>query len=129
MISTREIAATDAPASGNAGYAQALLVEQPTRWLFVSGQVPLTVDGETPDGFEAQCRQAWANVAAQLHAGGMGLEDIVKISAFIADPAHGSDFRRIRADVLNGRRVAATTGIASLFDPRWLVEIDVTAVR
>ncbi len=128
MLAT-EIAAADAPASGAAGYAQALLVEAPTRWLFVSGQVPLCLDGTTPEGFEAQCRQAWANVAAQLRAGGMDLGDIVKISAFIADASHGAAFRAIRADVLGGRRVAATTVIASLFDPRWLVEIDVTAAR
>lgn len=126
---TTEIAAADAPASGAAGYAQALLVDAPTRWLFVSGQVPLAADGTTPEGFEAQCRQAWANVAAQLRAGGMDLGDIVKISAFIADARHGTAFRAIRADVLGGRRVSATTVIASLFDPRWLVEIDVTAAR
>jgi enamine deaminase RidA (YjgF/YER057c/UK114 family) len=124
-----EIAAADAPASGAAGYAQALLVEAPSRWLFVSGQVPLAADGSTPEGFEAQCRQAWANVTAQLRAGGMDLGDVVKISAFIADAAHGAMFRAVRAEVLGGRRVAATTVIATLFDPRWLVEIDVTAAR
>ncbi len=126
---TREIAAENAPGSGAAGYAQALLVEQATRWLFVSGQVPLTAEGETPAGFEAQCRQAWANVAAQLQAGGMGLADIVKISAYIADPADGPAFRQIRADVMSGRRVAATTVIAGMWEKRWLVEIDVTAAQ
>jgi enamine deaminase RidA (YjgF/YER057c/UK114 family) len=124
-----EIAATDASASGAAGYAQALLVEAPSRWLFVSGQVPLTVDGTTPEGFEAQCRLAWANVEAQLRAGGMGLGDIVKISAFLASAGDGAAFRSLRAEILGGRRVAATTVIASLFDPRWLVEIDVVAAQ
>lgn len=128
MIAT-EIAAADAPASAAAGYAQAMAVEAPARWLFVSGQVPLTAEGVTPDGFEAQCRQAWANVAAQLRAGGMDLGDIVKISAFLVDAADGAKFRALRAEILGGRRVAATTVIAQLFDPRWKVEIDVVAVR
>ena len=52
-------AAPDAPrAVGN--YAQALEVRAATRFLFVSGQIPLRLDGVLPKGFSGQARQVWA---------------------------------------------------------------------
>ena len=39
---------------------------QHRRLLFVSGQVPERSDGSVPEGFEAQCEQAWRNVIAVL---------------------------------------------------------------
>ncbi len=59
------------------GYSQALEVSGHTRLLFVSGQIPLGIDGTVPEGFEAQCRLAWRNVEAQLKAAGMTLDNLV----------------------------------------------------
>ena len=63
----REISAADAPPAPT--YAQAIEVTGATRWLFVSGQIPVSKDGVVPDSFEDQARLAWANVIAQLRAG------------------------------------------------------------
>lgn len=71
-----------------AAYAMAHLVEQPSRLLFISGQVPTDADGDAPEGFAAQARLTWRNVETQLHAAGMSLDDLVKVTIFLSDRAH-----------------------------------------
>src|SRR5512139_1141855 len=43
-------------------YSQGVLVEDASKLLFVSGQIPASADGTVPSTFAAQCRLAWANV-------------------------------------------------------------------
>ena len=57
--------ATVHPPAG--GYSMGLELTQHRRLLFVSSQVPKT-DGTVPEGFEAQCAQAWRNVIEVLAA-------------------------------------------------------------
>ena len=71
-MKTQAINAPDAPPAAG-GYAQALQVEGVQRWLFVSGQIPATLEGDVPDGFEAQAALAWRNVMSQLRAAGMAM--------------------------------------------------------
>lgn len=94
--------------------------------IIISGQVGVTPDGDLLDGFHAQCRQAWANIEAILADGGAKLDDIVKIGGIITDQGFTREFREIRESVLD-HRPAATVWIGGLLDPRWLVEIEVTA--
>ncbi len=126
MRTTRAIAAPDAPAAAG-GYAQALEVAGASRLLFVSGQVPVAPDGSLPEGFAAQCRQAWANLEAQLRAAGMGLDNLVKVTTFLADRAHAAENRAVRQAVLGDRAPALTVIVAGLFDAAWLVEIEAVA--
>ena len=82
----RDINAPDAPMPA-APYTQAVEVTGATRTLYVSGQVPADIKGVTPDDLASQCRLAWANVAAQIRAAGMELENIVKITTILPDHA------------------------------------------
>jgi enamine deaminase RidA (YjgF/YER057c/UK114 family) len=109
------------------GYAAAVEVSGASRWLFVSGQIPALKDGTVPEGFEAQCRACWRNVLAQLAAGGMGVENIVKVTAFLTDASFTPVARAVRAEMLGGREVAATTVVAGLLDSGWLIEIEAVA--
>ncbi len=122
----RSVAAPDAPAAAG-GYAQAVEVEGARRFLFVSGQVPVAADGTLPEGFRAQCLQAWRNLEAQLRAAGMGLDDLVKVTTFLADRGGAVENRRVRQEVLGGRTPALTVVVAGIFDERWLVEIEAVA--
>lgn len=54
--------------------------------LFVSGQVGSLEDGSPAAGFEAQVRQAFANLQATLKAAGCGWDDIVDVTSFHTDP-------------------------------------------
>ena len=121
----REIAAADAPPAPT--YAQAVEVTGATRWLFVSGQIPVTKDGAVPESFEDQARLAWANVTAQLRAGSMTLDNLVKVTIFLSDRKYIADYRRTRDEALGGRRVGLTTIITGIFDQKWLLEIEAVA--
>jgi enamine deaminase RidA (YjgF/YER057c/UK114 family) len=118
--------AIDAPRALG-GYAQAVEIVGPSRLLFISGQVPVGADGSTPDGFGAQCRQAWANVLAQLRTAGMDLDNVVKVTIFLARREDADENRAIRNEVLGGRRIALTVILPAIFDAAWLIEIEALA--
>ena len=46
------------------GYSQAVELAGAERILYVSGQTPEHPESGVPDGFDAQCRQAWQNLLA-----------------------------------------------------------------
>ena len=122
-MNKRTLNAPDAPDPVGA-YAQAVEVTGAQKMLFISGQIPVAKDGAVPSGFEAQCRQAWANLKAQLQAGGMTLDNVVKITMFLADRKDGLVNRAIRQEILGDRRPALTVIITGIFDAAWLLEIE-----
>ncbi len=124
----RLVTASDAPSASGA-YAQAVRVEGARELLFVSGQVPVEVDGAVPEAFADQCRLVWRNVEAQLRAGGFALADIVKVTTSLSDSAYAAENSAIRQEVLAGLTPALTIIIAGLYDPAWLLEIEVIAAR
>jgi len=123
----RAINAPDAPQPAG-GYAQAVEIGGGGRTLYISGQIPQTADGKVPQGFAEQCRLAWANVAAQLRAADMSLDNLVKVTTFLSDRRFGLENRAIRQEVLGDRRPALTAVITGIFDAAWLVEIEGVAV-
>lgn len=120
------INAPDAPIPAG-GYVQAMEVANASRLLFISGQVPDTVDGATPADFEEQARLIWQNLIAQLSAANMTLDNLVKVTFFLSDRKHIDGYRKVRQEVLQGRTVALTTIIAGIFDEKWLMEIEAIA--
>jgi len=108
-------------------YSQALEVSDAQRILFVSGQIPVTKDGEVPRGFGAQCRLVWANVLAQLRAADMTLDNIVKVTTFLSDRSYGQENRDIRREIFGDRAPATTVIITGIFDDQWLLEIEAIA--
>ncbi|WP_248449110.1 RidA family protein [Sinorhizobium meliloti] len=111
------------------GYSQAVSIEDFRRVLFVSGQIPVTSDDVVPEGFEAQARQVWLNVDAQLKAAGMSKTDIVKVTTYLADRQHVMENREIRNDYLGSLAPAMTVVITGIFDSAWLMEVEVVAAQ
>ena len=111
------------------GYSQAVRLEDFQRLLFVSGQVPIASDDTLPAGFEAQARQVWLNVDAQLKAAGMTKADIVKVTTYLADRHHTVTNREIRSEYLGSLAPAMTVVIAGIFDGAWLLEVEVVAAQ
>jgi 2-iminobutanoate/2-iminopropanoate deaminase len=109
------------------GYSQATEIQGHTRTLFISGQIPVALDGTVPEGFEAQCRLAWRNVEAQLKAAGMSLDNIVLHRTFLADRRYTMANRAVRKTVLGDHKPALTTVIVGIFDEAWLIEIEAIA--
>jgi 2-iminobutanoate/2-iminopropanoate deaminase len=108
-------------------YCQAHEVSGHARMLFISGQVPADADGKVPADFKAQCRMAWANVQAQLQAADMTLDDLVKVTVFLADRRWRQANYEVRHEVLGPRSPALTIIITGIYDEAWLLEIEAVA--
>jgi 2-iminobutanoate/2-iminopropanoate deaminase len=122
------INAPDAP-QPQGGYAQAVYIAGGAELLFVSGQIPIDADGALADDFGEQCRQVWRNVEAQLRAAGMSLADLVKVTTYLSDRQYAAENSTIRHEMLVGLTPALTVIIADIYDPAWLLEIEVIAAK
>ena len=111
------------------GYSMGLELKLHRRLLFISGQVPELPDGSVPEGFEAQCRQAWRNVVDVLKSAGLGVEHLVKINTFLTDRDQVAVNRAIRREMLCGHEPASTVMIAVTVDGKWLLEIEAIAAE
>lgn len=109
------------------GYSNGALVVGASRLLFVSGQVPETVEGTVPETFVEQCRLAWRNVVAVVEGAGMTLDNVVKVTVFLSDRQYREENARVRAEVLGNRHPALTVVITGIWDEAWLLEIEAVA--
>ena len=106
-------------------YAQAVLIDG---WLFSSGQIPLTADGQLAGAdIEAQTEQVFDNLEAVLAAAGASLAQVVKSTVFVKDL---QDFARLNS--VYARRFGAHTPARSTVEAARLprdvkVEIEVVA--
>jgi 2-iminobutanoate/2-iminopropanoate deaminase len=123
----RDINAADAPEPGGQ-YTQAVEVTGTTRTLFISGQVGVAADGTIPTDATAQSALAWRNLQAQLRAAGMAIENLVKITTIVREPADIAAVRAGRTEVLGTHRPASTLIVGGLSNPAWKVEVEGIAV-
>lgn len=109
------------------GYSQAVAVDQATKRLYISGQIPVAKDGTVPASFAAQAALAWANVLAQLHSAGMAVQNLVKVTIFLSDRKFAIENRVARQQALGEHAPALTVIITGIFDEAWLLEIEAIA--
>jgi enamine deaminase RidA (YjgF/YER057c/UK114 family) len=95
--------------------------------LFVSGQVPEDESGVVPDDFRSQYRLAWRNVIMQLEAGGMTLDNLVKVTIYLSDRDLIEQSGGLRQEILGDRSPALTIVIVGIYDSVWLLEIEAVA--
>jgi len=111
-----------------AAYTNGMLADD--RTLYVSGQIGIDASGACSPDFGAQCDQVWANLSAILADAGMTLENIVKTTVFLVDPADYATFVARRKQALQGHKPASTlVYVSQLVKPEWKVEIEAIAVR
>lgn len=109
-------------------YSHAVEVPPGARWLFISGQVGLTREGQVPEGFAAQCELVWSNLASVLAAARMTKDDLVKLTVFMVREADLPAFREVRDRFLQGHHPATTlVFVKMLARPQWLIEIEAVA--
>jgi 2-iminobutanoate/2-iminopropanoate deaminase len=79
----KETIHTDRAPKASGPYSQAV---KASGFVFVAGQVPLTAEGTFVQGdIKAQTRQVLENIKAILQAGGSSLEQVVKVTVYLAD--------------------------------------------
>jgi 2-iminobutanoate/2-iminopropanoate deaminase len=97
--------------------------------VYTSGQVAFDADGVlVPGKVEEQTRQVIDNLERCLAAAGCGLDDVVKVTAFLADLADFEAFNRVYAERFAPPYPARSTVGVRLADGL-LVEIEAVARR
>ncbi len=111
-------------------YSHAIEVPPGARWLTVSGQVGIDVNGELAADAGAQSEIIWRNIARILEDAGMGVDDIVKMTAYLVDPDDLAAYGAARTRALGDHRPASTlVYVSGLVKPDMKVEVEVQAAR
>ena len=115
------------------GFSQGALVSGAQRVLYCAGQTSVDADGHPlhPQDMSAQLARAFDNLETVLRAAGMTLGNVVRLNYYVTNvPA----YLKSSADL--AQRLAAAgckppgtlLGVAALFHPDIVVEIEATAV-
>jgi enamine deaminase RidA (YjgF/YER057c/UK114 family) len=115
------------------GFSQAIEVSGAERTLYCAGQV--SVDGEgnpiNRGDMAAQVNQALDNLEQVLRQAGLQLRNVVRLNYYTTDvPRFMESFGPLLARLQKAGCVPAATllGVASLFHPDVLIEMEATAV-
>lgn len=120
------------PGSNIPGISQAMVVEN-GRLLFLSGHLPMRRDGSVAGiGLEVQMNQVFENIQATLLEAGASFENVARLTIYVRDyrPEALPMIRAVRDRFTNLERppTSALIGVAALFHPDVLVEVDAIAV-
>ncbi|WP_436771202.1 RidA family protein [Yinghuangia sp. YIM S09857] len=108
-------------------YVHAMEVRGAGRLLFVAGTMGLDPAGKPGAGLAEQLTLIWSNIRAILASADMGVDNIVRLTSYLRDPAYAEANAAARTVALGGRRVPTTAIVATTLDSDWLVEIEVIA--
>lgn len=98
--------------------------------VFCSGQLGLEpVSGELVEGVEAQAERALRNLQSVLDAAGLGFDDVVKTTIFLADIGDFAAVNTVYARFMPDPPPARSTVQVSALPKSGLVEIDAIARR
>lgn len=97
--------------------------------VFASGQAGFQPDGSLPEGFEAQFRQALANVDEVLRAQGASLDSVLRLTTYLSSADQYDAFKAVRGELLTAPYPASTAVVVGFVFPGMLVEVEAVASR
>ena len=113
-----------------AAYTHQIEVQEPARWLVMSGQLGKMEDGTVPDDPIRQLDVAFDNIARNLHAAQMEIHDLVKLTIYLVGDFDVQQRRAVISAHLKEPRPCVTLlMVAALADPIYKVEIDAWAAQ
>lgn len=97
--------------------------------VYTSGQIPINPeDGTIPEGISAQAEQSCKNVGGILEAAGVGFENVLKTTCFLADMSDFVSFNEVYAKYFVSNPARSCVAVKEL--PKGvLCEIEVIAVK
>jgi len=110
-------------------YSQA--IDSGTGLVFVSGQLPIDpATGAFPQGgVQEQTRQSLTNAKAILEAAGIGLQNVVKTTVFLADMGDFAAMNEVYAQFFSAPFPARSAVAVKTLPKGALVEIECIAAR
>jgi enamine deaminase RidA (YjgF/YER057c/UK114 family) len=123
----RQIVSSGSPYEPVVGFSRAVVAGG---HVFVSGTAPIMPDGaDLPGDAYSQARRCFEIIVAALAEAGATPRDVVRTRMYLVRPEDVEEVMRAHAELFADVRPAATGVIVSaLFDPQWLVEIEVDAL-
>lgn len=83
--------------------------------IFTSGQLPVNpADGTIPEGIAAQAEWSCKNVGAILEAAGVGFENVVKTTCFLADMGDFAAFNEVYAKYFISKPARSCVAVKAL---------------
>ena len=121
-----EVTSTPAAPAAIGPYSQAM---KANGFLFASGQVPLSPETGAVVGttIEEQAEQSCKNIKAILEANGLGFEDVIKTTCFLADMGDFAAFNGIYGTYFTGKPARSCVAVREL-PKQVLCEIEIVAV-
>ncbi len=108
-----------------AGYSRAVVDGE---WIHVAGTTGFDYSTMAiSDDLVLQTRQAFANIAAALKQAGATIEDVVRVTYYLAEREYFEKAAPIFGEYFARARPAATAVVCGLVDARMKIEIEVTA--
>jgi enamine deaminase RidA (YjgF/YER057c/UK114 family) len=119
---------TDGIYAATDDYVHAIEVRNPARMLFVAGTMGLDAKGVAGNSLERQLELVWANLRTILASAGMSVDNIVRLTSYLRDPAFVEANGAARVRALGERRIPTTAIIVQTLAEDWLVELEIIAV-
>ncbi|MGE8035982.1 enamine deaminase RidA [Lysinibacillus sp. KCTC 33748] len=113
-----------------APYVHQIEVTGPQKWLNMSGQLGLEVDGTVPENPLEQLQLALENIKRNLESAEMDVSDLTKLVFYLVGDFEAEQRRKIIGDFL-GEHLLCTTMIyvVALAAPVFKVEVDAWACK
>jgi enamine deaminase RidA (YjgF/YER057c/UK114 family) len=97
--------------------------------VYVAGTAPIMPgDADPPVDAYGQARRCLEIAQAALAEAGARIDDVVRTRVFMTAAEHAPEVMRAHGEIFGKVRPACTGVVATLLDPRWLVEIELEAV-
>ena len=97
-------------------------------FVYTSGQIAIDpATGAIPEGITAQAEQSCRNVGAVLEAAGVGFENVIKTTCFLADMADFAAFNEVYAKYFISKPARSCVAVKTL-PKNVLCEIEAIAV-
>jgi len=114
-------------------FSQSLAVTGAERTIYVAGQVSADANGQLmhPGNMAAQIEQAMNNVEAVLKSAGVTLTNVVRLNFYVTDMKAFMASHHVLTERLkhaNAKPPGCAIGVATLYSPDALIEIEATAV-
>jgi len=109
-------------------YVHAVSVSGATRTLYVAGTMGLRPDLSAGADIGEQLELIWRNIRTILASAGTTVDNIVRLTSYLRDPAYAENNAKARLAALRGRKIPTTAIVVQTLSSDWLVEIEVIAV-
>lgn len=127
MLMQREVLSTSNAPAAIGPYSQAIRAEG--KFLFCSGQIPLTPSGELiQDDVKVQAEQCMKNIEGVLAEAGLNFSNVVKTTIFLSSMDHFAAVNEVYGAAFDSNPPARSTVAVAGLPKNVDVEIEVLAV-